>query len=121
MSRHSTGAIRSTFASIRSASRLRWTARPAAPSAAQAGNASTAALTARSAVSASPRETSASSDQSSGERSSNVAGARHAAAADVVVDGDVCIRDAHARVLGREHRHQRSALRSPSFDWSSTE
>jgi len=37
------------------------------PRAAHAGNASTAAPTARPAISASPRETSASSDQSSGE------------------------------------------------------
>ena len=56
MSAHSTAASRSTFASIRSASRWRWSARPRAPSAAHAGNAAFAAATASSASRSPPRD-----------------------------------------------------------------
>ena len=73
MSAHSTAASRSTFASIRSASRCIASARPAAPSAAQPGNASAAAETARSASCSPPRATSASGRASIGLRSTNVA------------------------------------------------
>ena len=94
----------------------RWTAPAGGPSAAQAGKASPAARH-REVGARRPRarpRRGAASRSASGRRSAP--GARHALAADVVVDRDVGTRDAHARVLGREHCHQRSALRSPSFD-----
>ena len=72
MSTHSTGASRSTLASIRSASRWRYSARPAAPRAAQAGNAAVAAATARSASRCPPRAISPSGCSSIGETSVNV-------------------------------------------------
>ena len=75
MSRHSSRASVMTLTSMRSASRCMHAARSGMLAEDQAGNASTAALTARSAVAASPRAKSPSfSDQSSGERSSNVRG-----------------------------------------------
>ena len=67
MSAHSTSASRSMFASMRSASRCRCSARPAGPSAAQAGNASCAARTAWSTSSSPARATSSSTDPSIGE------------------------------------------------------
>ena len=75
MSRHSRRASGATLASMSSASRCMQAARSGMPAADQSGNASAAAPTACSAAAASPRAKSPSfSDQSSGERSSNVRG-----------------------------------------------
>ncbi len=72
MSVHSTIASSSVCASITSARRWRWTARPAGPSAAQSGKASAAAATARSASRSPPRAISPSGRSSIGEMSVNV-------------------------------------------------
>ena len=101
MSAHSTAASRSTFASIRSASRWRCSARPFAPSAAQAGNASFAAATASSASRSPPRATSASGCASIGERSVKVASLATRSSADEVLRRDGDTGDVDPALTGR--------------------
>ena len=127
MSSHSTVARRSTFASIRSARRWRYGARPPGPRAAQPGKASCAARTARSTSSAPARETAASRRWSIGEMSSKRSVARQPLAADEVVgrDGDAGDvdpvaggRDAHSsanrgEVVDRVGEREAEALAHP--------
>ena len=113
--------MRSTFASIRSARRLRWTARPVAPSAAQAGKRLDGGADRQGGdLGVAARDL---GEQLPVERRVVLErlGARNAAAADEVVDRDVGVGDAHAGVLPGKQRHQSDVRRSPSADWSSTE